>query len=154
MQNYTKGSALEPLPDTPKILQTAAVPEAKTEAGSKKLGKKGSGPKIFLRVLAIIASVLLAIILLLALTLGMLLGTFSAQLSPEAIDNVIYGTDFNAILSTMGVEQELEKLYSDAINFISSESTDYYVTLEELLASREFKDFISTAAGRLFGAFG
>lgn len=154
MQDYTKDSALAPIPDNTHIPQAAAAPEIKAESASKKRSKKGSGLKIFLRVLAVIASVLLAIILLLGLTLGMLLGTFSAQLSHEAIDNVIYGTDFNAILSTMGVEHEMAKLYSDAINFISSESTDYYVTLEELLASREFKDFISAAASRLFGAFG
>lgn len=153
MQDNSKDTALISLSDNTPIPQTDPIHEVKTDGADKSRGKKNSGLSIFLRVLAIIASVLLAIILLLGLTLGVLLGTLSAQLSPEAVDNAVYSTDFNAILSAMGVDDEMANLYNGAVGLISSESTDYYETLEEFLASRKFKDFVCATVGRLIGAF-
>ncbi len=141
--------------DTPSLpITPAPQPAAAEPNGSKKVSRLSRGVKTALNVLAIIASALLSVVLLVLLTVGVLLGTLSAQFSGEPVSNVIESTDFNKILSTMGVDDELSSLYNKAVNAISSEHTDYYDTLKEFLDSAEFKGFVSASLNRMVGAIG
>lgn len=119
--------------------------------------KKGKAKAVLmkiLRILAIIASSLLSVILALLLTVGILLGTFAKQMSGESVANALKATDFYKMFTAMGVDDELSFLYNRAVTAISSESTDYYLTLEEFLSSGEFRSFVSDGVDRIADSFG